>query len=136
MGQKAKQEPMSGNNYKTPREYGQRAKILRHQAPQAERKLWRALSALRLETGLRFRRQHPIPPYFADFACIKARFIVELDGASHDVRHNYDAKRDARLRNEGWTILRISNDEIERNLEGVVLTILEKTHKCFQQAHP
>jgi very-short-patch-repair endonuclease len=127
---------MATNNYKNTRDTGQRAKALRKQAPKTERLLWRALSALRTETGLHFRRQHPLPPYFADFACVKAKLIVELDGSSHDMRQSYDAKRDKELHSREWTILRINNEEIEKNLEGVVVTILETTEKRLQQAHP
>jgi len=116
-------------NYQNSRDYGQRAKALRKQAPKTERLLWNALSMLRLETGLRFRRQHPLPPYFADFVCVKARLIVELDGPSHDVRQDYDAKRETELRTQGWMIMRFSNEEIENNLEGVVLIIIEKVRE-------
>jgi primosomal protein N' (replication factor Y) len=92
---------MASFHYQTPREYGKRAKALRKQSPKTERLLWNALSALRKETKLHFRRQHPLPPYIADFACIKAGLIVELDGMSHDARQIYDAKRDAILRDRG-----------------------------------
>jgi len=111
--------------FEKPREYGERAKALRKLAPQTERILWKALSALRQETGLRFRRQHPVPPYFADFACVRASLIIELDGPSHDARQDYDSQRDTELRRRGWTVMRFSNEEVEKNLEGVVMTILK-----------
>jgi very-short-patch-repair endonuclease len=123
---------MPSYHYKNPREHSQYAKTLRKLAPKVERLLWRALSALRIETGLRFRRQHPLRSYIADFACVKARVIVELDGASHDARQEYDVRREAVLNGRGWTILRFSNEEVECNLEGVVLTILEKVHSVYQ----
>jgi very-short-patch-repair endonuclease len=130
---------MSGSYYNTPREYGERAKALRKQAPLAERLLSNALSKLRVETGLRFRRQHPVPPYFADFACVKACLIIELDGASHDARQAYDARREAALRNVGWTIIRFSNADVEKNLNGVVSTIIETVENRLGgklSAHP
>ena len=126
---------MPSFHYKTPRTYGQRAKTLRKLAPKAERLLWNALSALRTETKLHFRRQHPLPPYIADFACVKARLIIELDGMSHDMRQAYDKKRDTELSRRGWTVMRFSNEEIERNLDGVTLTILETTRTRLP-AHP
>lgn len=101
----------------------------------AERLLWNALSELRKENGLRFRRQHPIYPYYADFACVKALFIVEIDGMSHDSRQAYDAERDAEIESKGWKILRFTNDDVKNNLEGVVRTILDLAKKRVV-AHP
>src|SRR5580704_13664124 len=103
---------MPSHNYRNSRTIGQHAKILRKQSPRTEHILWKALGELRKQTGLHFRRQHPLPPYFADFACIKAKLVVELDGMSHDARQNHDAQRDAELRNRGWRVLRITNEEI------------------------
>ena len=68
-------------------------------------------------------------PYIADFACIKAHLIIELDGPSHDARQVYDAQREAELRSRGWTIIRFTNEDVEKNLEGVILTIMEKIQK-------
>jgi very-short-patch-repair endonuclease len=74
--------------------------------------------------GLHFRRQHPVGPYVADYACVKARLIVELDGNSHDERIDYDAARDADLEAMRWRILRFPNvylrdhpDELWRMIE-------------------
>jgi very-short-patch-repair endonuclease len=112
--------------FKNSRKHRQRAKDLRRHASLAEALLWRELLSLKKQTGFHFRRQHPLYPYIADFACTKTRLIIELDGASHDTRLVYDAKRDAALRNRGWTIIRFMNDDVLSNLEGVVFTILEK----------
>ncbi|PQV63045.1 Protein of unknown function (DUF559) [Abditibacterium utsteinense] len=60
-------------------------------------------------SGFHFRRQHPIGPFIADFACIKAKLIIELDGNSHDNRQDYDANRDFVLREWGWKTLRFPN---------------------------
>lgn len=60
-------------------------------------------------SGFHFRRQHPIGPYIADFACIAAKLILELDGNSHDDRQDRDANRDFVLREWGWKTLRFPN---------------------------
>ena len=111
--------------FKHPGEHTQRAKELRRDASEAERLLWKALSALRKEIGIHFRRQHPVPPYFADFACVKAKLIIELDGMSHDTRQVYDTQRDDKLRSQGWLVLRFSNEDVFKNLEGVVAQIIQ-----------
>ena len=74
---------------------------------------------------MRFRRQHPIGPYIADFAAPLAHLVVELDGASHmtDEAHKFDRVRDRYLHSRGWTVLRFRNDEIYKNLSDVLNVI-------------
>ncbi|HKX36038.1 MAG TPA: DUF559 domain-containing protein [Rhizorhapis sp.] len=55
---------------------------LRANASEAEQKLWRLLKQKQLN-GLRFRRQFPLGPFFADFVCLPARLVVEVDGSQH-----------------------------------------------------
>jgi very-short-patch-repair endonuclease len=100
----------------------QRAKELRNQASPAERALWRVLSGRKLD-GFKFSRQMPVGPYFADFLCREANLIVELDGYSHDTRVEHDRRRDAFIKAEGYRVLRFSNDDVMRNLDGVAQTI-------------
>jgi very-short-patch-repair endonuclease len=119
-------------SFKNPRGHCQRAKELREAASLPERLLWNALTELKKETGLKFRRQHPLHPYIVDFACIKQRLIIEIDGASHDARLAYDAKRETDLQNAGWKIIRFSNDAVLENLEGVVLAILNEVKQTNQ----
>jgi very-short-patch-repair endonuclease len=92
-----------------------------------EAKLWNALRALR-RTGLHFRRQVPIGPFIADFACLKHRLLIELDGGQHsrDQRASMDKSRDAHLLELGFRTLRFWNAEIDTNLEGVIDTILSQ----------
>ena len=73
-----------------------------------------------------FRRQAPIGPYFADFAHLGAKLVVELDGAQHGMApgQRRDAVRGAYLREAGYRVLRFWNNEITDNLEGVVEAIL------------
>jgi very-short-patch-repair endonuclease len=83
-----------------------------------------AFAAFR-EQGHHFRRQVPRGPHVLDFACLKSRLIVEVDGAQHgfDARLARDAKRDRLLAYRGFRTLRFWNNEIDQNLDGVVETI-------------
>ncbi|HEV2335525.1 MAG TPA: DUF559 domain-containing protein [Stellaceae bacterium] len=101
-----------------------RARVLRRDATDAERRLWSALRDRRLR-GYRFRRQHPIGAYIADFACTQRRLIVEADGGQH-ADNNADAHRTAWLETQGWRVLRFWNNDILGNTEGVILTILRE----------
>jgi adenine-specific DNA-methyltransferase len=75
--------------------------------------------------GHKFRRQVPIGRYFADFACLDARLVVELDGSQHiEECAAYDAQRTAELEVFGWRMLRFDNREVLTNAVGVGDTIL------------
>jgi very-short-patch-repair endonuclease len=90
----------------------------------SERKLW---SCLRLEQlGVKFRRQHPLGNYIADFACLAPKLIIELDGSQHVGREIYDSNRDAYMRGQGYAVLRFATNEPLINLEGVLTVILEQ----------
>lgn len=95
---------------------------LRRSLTDVERRLWKALRSAQL-ADYKFRRQHPIGPYVADFACLSARMVVELDGGQHN-ESAHDAVRDAYLRAEGWRVLRFWNNEANTNIEGVLMQIL------------
>jgi very-short-patch-repair endonuclease len=86
----------------------------------AERKLWSA--PRRDALGVRFRRQHPIGPYVADFACYPLKIAIEVDGATHgsDDERRHDCRRDAYLRCEGWVVLRFTNEDMFKRLDGVL----------------
>jgi primosomal protein N' (replication factor Y) len=88
----------------------------------AERRLWSRLRERQLATW-RFRRQHPVPPYVADFACLEAKLIVEVDGGQH-AGSAIDKQRDRRLRSLGWRVLRFWNNDVLANEDGVIETIL------------
>jgi very-short-patch-repair endonuclease len=87
-----------------------KARELRVGQTEAEQAAWYLLRSLRLK-GFRFRRQHPVGPYLADFCCPQHRFIVELDGSVHGQpsRAKRDACRDTYLKNRGYYVLRLSN---------------------------
>ena len=103
----------------------ERARQLRQDATIPERILWNRLRNRQLG-GLKFRRQQPIGLYVADFVCESARLVVELDGRSHDDRERADARRDAYMRGLGLVVLRVPNDELLHNCEGVLETILRE----------
>ena len=97
------------------------ARALRTDSTDAERILWTKLSRRQLG-GQKFMRQCPIGPFIADFCCRERRLIVELDGNHH--QEQIDAKRDAHLASLGYRTLRFPNEEIYRNLYGVLDDIL------------
>ena len=98
------------------------AKTLRQGMTDAEQQLWRHLRAHRLY-GQKFRRQQPLGPYIVDFVHFGAQLIVEADGGQHDGRDK-DAVRDHWLEQQGFKIMRFWNNDILRNPEGVLATIL------------
>ena len=105
----------------------QRARDLRHAATPAERKLWEQLS--RSQLGVKFSRQMPVGPWFADFLCRELRLVIELDGYSHDLQPERDKARDDWMRENGYRVLRYSNDQVRENIEGVVTAILQEIER-------
>jgi very-short-patch-repair endonuclease len=90
----------------------------------AERELWFHLRAGRL-LGLKFRRQHPFPPYILDFYCATARLVVELDGSHHDA--SVDARRTEFLQHHGLTVLRFWDNDVLTSTDAVLEAILSAT---------
>jgi very-short-patch-repair endonuclease len=95
------------------------ARALRKSSTYPERRLWRALRAGRL-AGLQFRRQHLIGPYVADFYCHEHALVIELDGRSHIGRYDADIERQQDLEARGLRVLRIGNDDVLDNLDGIL----------------
>ncbi|WP_407167236.1 endonuclease domain-containing protein [Bradyrhizobium sp. ORS 111] len=108
-----------------------RAKQLRRTMTRAEMLLWRHLKADRL-AGLGFRRQTPIGNYIADFVAHSCKLVVEVDGESHDFeeRIRRDERRDQWFASRGYRVLRFTNDDVLRNLEGVALSIMEAAEQA------
>jgi len=98
------------------------ARALRRNSTDAERRLWAVLRSRRLR-GYKFRRQLPIGPFIADFACTKYLLIVEADGGQH-FENQKDARRSAWLQGRGWGVLRFWDNEVLSNAEGVAASIL------------
>ena len=97
------------------------AREMRRQPTPAEQMLWRALRAKAL-AGLKFRRQEPIGPYIVDFYCPPAKLVVELDGATH-ADSRTDLARDAWLATQGIRVMRVWNNDVMGNLDGVLRVI-------------
>ena len=76
-------------------------------------------------SGHRFRRQHPIGQYIADFACIEQKIVIELDGGQHQEQLVYDEQRTVFLRTHGWQVLRFWNNDVLNNFDGVLSVIAE-----------
>ena len=99
-----------------------RARSLRKRNTQSESLLWGLLRAKQL-CNLKFRREHPIAPYYADFACPAKMLVIEIDGDYHDHIAENDLKREAYLRELGWEVLRFSDKEVEDDIEAVGIQI-------------
>ncbi|MEW9571461.1 endonuclease domain-containing protein [Rhodanobacter sp. Si-c] len=94
---------------------------LRKSCTDAEQKLWFHLRAGRLN-GLKFRRQHPVPPYVVDFFCEAKKLVVELDGSQHD--EAVDQARTRFLESRGLKVLRYWDNEVLQQMDAVLEAIL------------
>jgi very-short-patch-repair endonuclease len=98
-----------------------RARSLRKKLTPAETILWSRLRR-RAVGGAGFRKQHPIGPYIADFACVPARLVIEVDGDTHgtDAAQRHDRERTAFMQAHGWRVLRLTNEDVHKRLDGVL----------------
>ena len=99
-----------------------RATELRRRSTDAERKLWMHLRAGRLN-GLKFRRQHPVPPYIVDVVCVSLALVVEVDGSQH--APEVDAARSRFLESQRLSILRFWDHDVLIRTNEVLAAILE-----------
>lgn len=99
-----------------------RARELRQNATPQERKLWYLFLS---KHPAHFRRQHPIGPYIADFFCLSAQLVIELDGSGHFQPEGieYDRWRDAYMQGSGLRVLRFTNAQIDKEFFAVCETI-------------
>jgi very-short-patch-repair endonuclease len=102
-----------------------RARKLRKNSTDAERLLWKYLKAKQI-FGLKFRRQEQIGFYIVDFVCYEASLIVEADGGQHSVNRENDEERTNWLNTQGFKVLRLWNNEILTNIDGVLENILKE----------
>ncbi len=94
---------------------------LRHDATDAERRLWYRLRARQI-SGAKFVRQEPIGPYVVDLVCREQRLIIEVDGGQHATDPR-DAERENWLRERGYRVLRFWNNDVLANTQGVLEAI-------------
>jgi very-short-patch-repair endonuclease len=103
------------------------ARTLRNRPTDAEKVLWKHLSRKQL-AGLKFRRQQPIDGYIVDFVCFQKRIVIEVDGGQHARDRDKDKERDKYLVENGFKVLRFWNDDVLKNIDGVLEVIKEN---CF-----
>ena len=111
------------------------ARKLRRNQTDAERRIWSRLRGGRL-WGCKFRRQHPIGPYFADFVCLEIGLVVELDGGQHcDERGRHqDAVRSDLLVGYGLEVLRFWDNDVLRETDAVIAVIEERIRALTRPA--
>lgn len=113
------------------------ARTLRRNQTDAEKLLWSHLRGSRLK-NYKFRRQHPIHPYIADFFCEQKNIVVEVDGGQHTPET--DAKRSAFIKAQGYKIIRFWNNDVLTNIDGVLTEILiamdDTEFRKFKTPHP
>ncbi len=102
------------------------ARLRRQMSDEWERLMWQLLRN-RQRCNQKFRREHPLGVYIADFYCAAAKLVVEIDGASHETEESkqYDAARDRWMQNEGIRVLRFSCEQVENETQKVIRKIDE-----------
>lgn len=108
------------------------ARKLRRNETDYEYRLWQALRNRAM--GFKFRRQHPIGPYVADFACPEAKLVIEIDGPWHEHRVNEDAHRTERLKTFGYEVVRFALKD-PGTLDDVVETIRFEVKERIRYMH-
>jgi len=113
-----------------------RARELRNNMSQAEWRVWARLRG-RQVAGHKFRRQVAIGPYFADFACLAARLVVEIDGAGHEAES--DERKTAYLEGQGFRVARFPVADLDESIDDVIEAIylrLESPHPALRADLP
>ncbi|MBK7709761.1 MAG: endonuclease domain-containing protein [Bacteroidales bacterium] len=95
------------------------ARLLRRRMTDCELLLWERLKAKKI-LGLRFRRQHPVDIFIADFYCHEARLVIEIDGDIHKEKFEYDEGREAEIEKYGIKVIRFTNNEILNEIDIVI----------------
>lgn len=108
-----------------------RERSLRRDQTEAERLLWMQLRDRRLQ-GFKFRRQHRIGPYIADFVCPEGWLVIELDGSQHLAATDYDAARSRFLEERGYRVVRFWNSDVALRMTELLDTVL----RVLRTPHP
>ncbi|HET6527768.1 MAG TPA: DUF559 domain-containing protein [Balneolaceae bacterium] len=99
----------------------ERARELRKNSTRLEIKLWQELRGGKL--GYTFNRQKPLDEYIVDFYCKELKLVIEVDGDSHNGKQAYDRRRQQKLESFGLKVIRFYDDEVMKNIDGVVWAI-------------
>lgn len=110
------------------------AAILRRRMTFQENLLWAKLRNKQIN-GLKFRRQHPIDIFIADFYCHSVKLVVEVDGDIHLDKKDYDIGRSAEMAKFGIKVIRFKNGEVEKNINEVVEKIKNEVERRIQYSH-
>ena len=115
-----------------PKKMTQRARAMRREPTEAEYRLWQKLSCYRP----RFTRQLRIGGYIVDLACRQAKLAVEIDGSQHQDQSDYDEDRTTWLGDQGWSVVRLWNNDVLGNPEGAAEFVLLAAAECLGGTHP
>lgn len=112
------------HNKGKPTEILTRVRALRKSQTPQEIILWARLKNRRFGEN-KFRRQHLVGKYIADFVCLEKKLIIEIDGWQHKIEEarKYDIERIKYLKEEGFDVIRFWNNDVNNNLDGVILEI-------------
>jgi len=113
------------------------AKKLRDNQTEAELFLWSQLANLNY-LKVRFKRQHPVLYFIADFYCHKAKLIIEVDGGYHDIpeQYQYDKEREHELEDLGLKVIRFTNEQVLFNIENTLKEIEKEVKKRTPKEPP
>jgi len=108
-----------------------RSRALRIEQTAAEEILWRELRNRQLARW-KFRRQHPIDRYIVDFVTLDGKLIIEVDGGTHSTgeERSGDERRTGTLERLGFQVLRVTNTDVYKNLDGVLETVLHELERA------
>jgi len=112
-----------------------RARELRKNATFSERLLWKYLRAGQLN-GYRFLRQKPIDEFIVDFYCKKVQLVIEIDGVTHNGKQCYDQRRESRLRELGFNVLRLDGYYVINNIMGALDLIMARIEDVENKTSP
>jgi very-short-patch-repair endonuclease len=102
-----------------------RAKSMSKQMTKTEQIIWFNILSKKQLDGHKFTKQKQVFDYIVDFYCSQLLLVIEVDGSSHNERLEYDNQRDDFLKSCGLEVVRISNSDVEKNLEGVYLFLMK-----------
>jgi len=102
----------------------------------AEACIWKYALKSSMRNGYKFRRQRPIDKYIVDFACLELNLIIEIDGGTHNIEsiNNKDSIRQTELESLGFKVIRFTDDEVLKNMDGVIFKIDETIERILSSA--